>query len=142
MSKAAHRCGVPRSTLYRWINRYKPGDENSLIDKSQKPINLAKKITIEIEKIILSIRDKHNFVPQIVSTHLPRNHEVKLSPPTVWRVLNRYAIKPLKKYKKSKKLSVIAVLSLAIERKWMFRAANKVCKVGKHSLVLRRELSH
>ncbi len=30
VSKAAKRCGIPRSTLYRWINRYKNGDENSL----------------------------------------------------------------------------------------------------------------
>ena len=62
ISKAAHRCGIPRSTLYRWVNRYKPDDENSLHDKSKKPAKLTKqKITEEIEKIILSIRDKHNF---------------------------------------------------------------------------------
>lgn len=105
VSKAARRCGIPRSTLYRWINRYKPDDENSLKDKSQKPIKLAKqKITEEIEKLILSIRDQHNFGPQSISTHLVRNHSIKLSPPTVWRVLNRYAVKPLKRYRKHQEI--------------------------------------
>ena len=42
-------CGIPRSTLYRWINRYKNGDEDSLKDKYKKPIKLAKqKLTQEI----------------------------------------------------------------------------------------------
>jgi transposase len=95
VSKAARRCGVPRSTLYRWINRYEPGDESSLADKSQKPKKLVKqKVTEEIEKIILSVRDKNNFGPQSISTHLLRNHNIKLSAPTVWRVLDRYAVKP------------------------------------------------
>jgi len=49
VSKAARRCGIPRSTLYRWINRYKEEDKNSLKDRSQKPKKLAKqKITSEL----------------------------------------------------------------------------------------------
>ena len=101
VTKAALRCGVPRSTLYRWINRYDPDNENSLQDKSQKPLKLAKqKITEAVEKIILCIREQHNFGPQSISTHLLRNHNIKLSPPTVWRVLNRHAVKPLKRYRK------------------------------------------
>lgn len=101
VSKAARRCGIPRSTLYRWINRYEAGNKNSLADKSQKPIKLAKqKITAEIAQLILSIRDKHNFGPQSISTHLLRNHEIELSAPTVWRVLNKHNIRPLKRYTK------------------------------------------
>ena len=105
VSKAALRCGIPRSTLYRWINRYKPDDENSLKDRSQKPIKLAKqKVTEEIEKIILSIRAKHNFGPQSISTHLLRNYDIKISSPTIWRVLNRCDVKPLKRYKKHQEI--------------------------------------
>lgn len=105
VSKAARRCGIPRSTLYRWINRHKSDDENSLKDKSQRPIKLAKqKTSEEIEKMILSIRDEHNFGPQSISTHLLRNHDIKISPPTVWRVLNRHDVKPLKRYKKHQEI--------------------------------------
>jgi len=103
VSKAARRCGIPRSTLYRSINRYETGGENSLVDRSQKPIKLAQqKTTEEIEKLILLLRQQHNFGPQSISTHLLRNHKIELSAPTVWRVLQRHAVKPLKRYKKNK----------------------------------------
>ena len=36
VSKAAKRCGIPRSTLYRSINRYETGGENSLVDRISK----------------------------------------------------------------------------------------------------------
>ena len=77
VSKAAKRCGIPRSTLYRSINRYETGGENSLVDRSQKPIKLAQqKTTEEIEKLILLLRQQHNFGPQSISTHLLRNHKI------------------------------------------------------------------
>lgn len=105
VTKTARRCGIPRSTLYRWINRHDPANENSLADKSQKPIKLAKqKTTNEIEELILFIRTKHNFGPQSISTHLLRNYKIKLSSPTVWRVLNRHVVKPLKRYKKHQEI--------------------------------------
>jgi transposase len=65
VSKAALRCGISRSTLYRWVNRYDKNDiENSLRDRTQKPLNLAKqKINKEIEELILFIRCKYNFGP-------------------------------------------------------------------------------
>lgn len=101
VTKAALRCGIPRSTLYRWIKRYQANDENTLRDKSQKPLTLAKqKITKKLEEIILTIRHQHKFGPQSISTHLLRNYDIKLSPPTIWRVLNRYAVKPLTRYRK------------------------------------------
>jgi transposase InsO family protein len=105
VSKTARRCGIPRSTLYRWINRYDANNKNSLADKSQKPLRLARqKITKEIEELILSIRHKHNFGPQSISTHLLRNYEMSLSPPTVWRVLSKHDVKPLKRYRKNQEI--------------------------------------
>lgn len=102
VSKAARRCGIPRSTLYRWTKRYQTEEENPLSDKSQKPKRLAKqKITKEIEETILSIRIKHNFGPQSISTHLLRNYRIDLSPSTIWRVLSKNNVKPLKRYKKT-----------------------------------------
>lgn len=101
VSKAARRCGIPRSTLYRWIKRYETGGENVLADIPQKPKKFAKqKVTKELEELILSIRKKHNFGPQSISTHLLRNYQIALSSPTIWRVLTKYTVKPLKKYKK------------------------------------------
>lgn len=101
VSKAARRCGIPRSTLYRWLKRYNEGDENSLSDLSQKPKKLAKqKVTTELESIILSIRANHKFGPQAISTYLLRNHQIKLSTSTIWRVLTKHSVTPLKRYRK------------------------------------------
>lgn len=40
VSKAARRCGIPRSTLYRWIKRFNTGGKSSLHDKSTRPIKM------------------------------------------------------------------------------------------------------
>lgn len=120
VSRAARRCGIPRSTLYRWINRYDANNKNSLADKSQKPLRLAKQIiTNEIEELILSIRSKNNFGPQSISTHLLRNHKLRLSPPTVWRVLTKHNVKPLKRYRKTQEIKRYSRPLPAIEYKLM-----------------------
>jgi len=62
---------------------------------------LAKqKVTPDLEELILSIRNKYNFGPKNISTYLLRNHTISLSNSTVWRVLDRCAVKPLKRYRK------------------------------------------
>lgn len=105
VSKAARRCGIPRSTLYRWINRYKNQDENSLKDKSKKPIKLAKqKVTQEIVNMVLNLRKKKHFGPQRISTYLLREYQIQLSPPTIWRVLKNLNTKPLKCYRGKKNI--------------------------------------
>ena len=56
VTKTALRCGITRSTLYRWINRGKEQRESELSDKSKRPSRLANmKITPEIETIILNL---------------------------------------------------------------------------------------
>lgn len=76
VSKAARRCGIPRSTLYRWIHRYNKEGKGGLTDKSQKPKRLAKqKITEDLKKLILDTRQKYKFGPQRISTFLLREHE-------------------------------------------------------------------
>lgn len=56
VTKSALRCGIARSTLYRWINREKEEGKSELSDKSKRPSRLANmKITPEIETIILNL---------------------------------------------------------------------------------------
>ena len=50
VTKTALRCGIARSTLYRWINREKEQGKSELSDKSKRSSRLANmKITPEIE---------------------------------------------------------------------------------------------
>ena len=56
VTKTALRCGITRSTLYRWINCEKEQGKLELSDKSKRPSRLANmKITPEIETIILNL---------------------------------------------------------------------------------------
>lgn len=100
VSKAALRCGVARSTMHRWINRYNEEGETGLSDKSKRPKTLSNsKVSSEIETLILDIRSKKKWGAQRISIHLLRN-KVKLSPMTVWRVLSNNQVKPIVKRRK------------------------------------------
>jgi transposase len=100
VTKAAKRCGIPRSTLYRWLKRYKQKRVIGLQDISQKPQRLAKqKVTNKLRELVIRIRGTYKFGPQRISTHLLREHKIEISAPTVWRILQDYEVKPLKRYR-------------------------------------------
>ncbi|MGC5743966.1 helix-turn-helix domain-containing protein [Chryseobacterium sp. NFX27] len=51
VTKTALRCRIARSTLYRWIKRYKEEGEQGLSDKSRRPkplliLRLQKKLNL------------------------------------------------------------------------------------------------
>jgi transposase len=101
VSKAARYCGIPTSTLYRWLQRYKIYGEDGLKGNSQRPKNLAKlKVTDSIADLILKIRQEHGFGPKRISIHLARHFHIELSPPTIWRVLQKNASPLIKRYRK------------------------------------------
>lgn len=101
VSKAALKCGIPRSTLYRWIKRVEDSGLEALKGLSQRPKNLAKqKVNKKIVALIKSIRLECNFGPQRISTHLLRIHEIEISAPTVWRVIKDNNLRSIKKYRK------------------------------------------
>lgn len=101
VSKAARKCGIPRSTLYRWINRYKAEGKDSLQGQSKRPKILAKKkITAQLEALIKSIRTEFKFGPQRIRIHLLRIHDLDISAATIWRVLKKNELPNLKKYRK------------------------------------------
>jgi len=100
VSKAARKCGIPRSTLYRWINRFEKDGLEGLKEQSKKPKKLAnEKIDPKQESLILKIRDENKYGPQRIAIHLLREFNLNLSHSTIWRVLRKYNAKPLKRYK-------------------------------------------
>lgn len=103
VSKAVRKCSIPRSTIYGWLLRYEQSGKDGLHDKSRQPDNLAmSKITTGLERLILDIRAKHKWGPQRIGTYLKRESNIQLSGPTIWRVLKRHEVKPLKRYRSKK----------------------------------------
>jgi transposase InsO family protein len=101
VSKAALKCGVPRSTLYRWIKRFEEGGKDSLVGLSRRPKHLAKlKVNEKLVALIKLIRTEYKFGPQSISTHLLRKHGIELSDSSIWRVLKAEGIPNIKKYRK------------------------------------------
>ena len=101
VTKTALRCGIARSTLYRWLKRQEHTPDDRLSDKSHRPKNLAKqKVTPTLESKILDIREKRKWGAARISTHLLRVEKVELSPMTVWRVLKAHNVKPVAKRRK------------------------------------------
>ena len=75
VTKTALRCGIARSTLYRWINREKEQGKSELSDKSKRPSRLANiKMTPEIETIILNLRETRRWGAQRIANYLVRNY--------------------------------------------------------------------
>lgn len=100
VTKTALRCGIARSTLYRWINREKEQGKSKLSDKSKRPSRLANmKVTPGIETIILNLRETRKWGAQRIANYLLRKR-IKLSAMTVWRVLKRHQVKAVVKRRK------------------------------------------
>jgi transposase len=79
VTTASIKCGISRSTLYRWIERSKSEEDTKLSDKSKRPKTLSNlKVTDEIETLILDIRRKHNWGAQRISTCLLTENPVLL----------------------------------------------------------------
>jgi transposase len=101
VSKAARKCGIPRSTLYRWVKRYKADGKEGLQGHSKRPKSFGnQKVNQELETLIKSLRNEFKFGPQRIHVHLLRLHDINISTATIWRVLNRNQVPALKKYRK------------------------------------------
>jgi len=100
VTQTALRCGIARSTIHRWIKRYKEEGEQGLSDKSKHPKTLANtKVTEELEQLILDLRNRKNWGAARISIHLLRK-DIHLSTMTVWRVLSKHQVKPVVKRRK------------------------------------------
>lgn len=96
----ANRCGIARSTLYRWIKRYNESSVQGLSDKSRRPHTFGnQKVDEQMESTILELR-KRKWGPQRISNHLKRTKGLSLSAMTIWKVLAKHKVPKVKKHRK------------------------------------------
>lgn len=59
VSELCRRYGISRKTGYKWITRYRGDAPEWYRDRSRRPLRAPHKISEEVEKAILSVRDLH-----------------------------------------------------------------------------------
>ena len=73
--------GVSRKTGYKWVNRYRDGDLESLADRSRAPQTCPHKTPAEIEREIVRVKRKHSrWGPKKIIDELKRTQPEKRWP--------------------------------------------------------------
>lgn len=88
-SSLCREFGITRKTGYKWVDRFK--NQNELKDQSRKPNLIANKTPIEIEEVILALRNENpgwgaKTIKQVLENH---GHENIPCVKTVNNILNR-----------------------------------------------------
>jgi transposase len=86
------RYGVSRKTYYKWKNSYKQKGIDGLSDLSRRPHDIKyRKITPELEEIILDLRLTKRFGCSRIKFRLKRTIGLSSSTRTIYKVLKRHS---------------------------------------------------
>ena len=88
--------GVSRETWYKWKRRYNTHGLDGLKNQSRRPHRIKqKKVTEELEKLILELRLNYRFGPMRIKYRFKRKYEVSLSTKTIYKFLKRHKLNVL-----------------------------------------------
>lgn len=94
--------GISCKTGYKWLNRYRQEGVQGLQDRSRRPHHSPKRTAPEVERVILSLRDKHPaWGGRMLHGHLKlKKHPRVPVPSTITAILQRnHKIDPLESTK-------------------------------------------
>jgi transposase InsO family protein len=83
------KCGISRPTLRKWLQRYKEQGVDGLKELTRKPLNSHKKVTLEQEEVILSLRNNRKLGVRRVQSEIKRLHDISLSLATIHKIFKR-----------------------------------------------------
>jgi transposase InsO family protein len=93
------RCGISRPTLRKWWRRFQTAGEAGLREHSRCPLRTPlPKVTPQYEKLILQFRRKRNLGAKRIQAELLRHHNWRVSTATIWKVLARHQVPPLRRH--------------------------------------------
>lgn len=95
ISELAHRFGVSRPVVYKWIDRYEEGGAEALADRSRAPKTSPQQTPLEVEALLLEARQMHpTWGPRKLLPYLARRHPgLSLpAPSTVGAILERHGL--------------------------------------------------
>lgn len=96
-----HRCGIPRPTLHKWYRRYTALGADGLRDQSTRPHHSPNsKITLKRESQIRDIEKTGILGARRIQSKLRRLYSASLSLASVYKVLCRNGIEPLRRIRR------------------------------------------
>jgi transposase InsO family protein len=95
--KACREFNVPRSTFYRWKQKYDKEGRSGLYRKKPVAHNYPRKTPLEVIEKILELRTNYQLGALRITYYLDRYHGIKISESTVTRVLKSHGLRRLPK---------------------------------------------
>ena len=82
------RQGIPRTTFYRWYDRYQTGGPEALEDRSPKPSHVWNRIPDEVrDRVVELALDESELSPRELAVRFTDTNEYFVSESSVYRLL-------------------------------------------------------
>jgi len=82
------RLGIPRTTFYRWYDRYQSGGPEALEDRSPKPLHVWNRIPDEVRDQVVELAlDQSELSPRELAVRFTDTNEYFVSESSVYRLL-------------------------------------------------------
>lgn len=103
IAPAAREFKTTRKTVRKWLDRYKGGGPNALLERSRRPLRSPLRIPKALENRIMLLRRKH---PRWGALRLQDHYFLACSSATVARVFKRHGLvkPPVRKWRRQKDL--------------------------------------
>lgn len=89
--KTLDRLGIPRTTFYRWYDRYLTGGAEALEDKSPMPARVWNRIPDDIrDRIIDMALEQPELSPRELAVHFTDEHQYFVSEASIYRLLKAH----------------------------------------------------
>jgi len=89
VASACRAFRISRKTAYKWLKRHRNAPESPLTDQSRRPRSSPSRTALELENLVLSVRDKYGWGPRKIHAHLTQQQHSLPSIRTVATVLKR-----------------------------------------------------
>lgn len=95
--QACEILNISKTSLYNWKRKYAKDGEKGLWRKKRNQTTYWNSTKQETIDLILKLRKEYNLGTWRIKWYLERYHDINVSESTVFRILKRHNIKPLKK---------------------------------------------
>jgi len=86
VNDVAAQLGISRTTVYKWLNRFRDHGRAGLVDRSSRPHRSPRQLSLGVELLIIAARLDRHVGPVQLSA------ELKVPASTIGAVLRRWAL--------------------------------------------------